>query len=86
MVFFYFQLSLVLHNAPDDFSKSLINYFTDIINWSNKRLQLLNTIITQKLGLFRYRSLNYDQHSDHTRHHTPHTTAIGKVCILYLFE
>ncbi len=70
---------MILHNAPDELSKLLMNYFSNIISWSNKRLNVLNIIVTQKMGLFRYRSFHHDQHSDFNRHHTQHGL-INKVC------
>ncbi|CAF3845624.1 unnamed protein product, partial [Adineta steineri] len=66
------KLTMILHNAPDELSKLLMGYFSNIINWSNKRLNVLNIIVTQKMGLFRYRSFHHDQHSDYNRHHAQH--------------
>ena len=60
---------MVLHNASEDISKSLINYFSNLISWSNKRLNILNIIVTQKMGLFRYRSFHHDQLSEYNRQH-----------------
>jgi len=60
---------MILHNAPEDTSKALINYFTNLINWSNKRLNILNIIVTQKMGLFRHRSFHHDQLSEYNRQH-----------------
>jgi len=74
---------MILHNAPDELSKLLMNYFSNIINWSNKRLNVLNIIVTQKMGLFRYRSFHHDQHSEYNRHHTQHGI-MNKVCCFKL--
>jgi hypothetical protein len=70
---------MILHNAPDELSKLLMSYFSNIISWSNKRLNVLNIIVTQKMGLFRYRSFHHDQHSEYNRHHSQHG-ATNKVC------
>jgi hypothetical protein len=75
---------MILHNAPDELSKLLMNYFSTIINWSNKRLDVLNIIVTQKMGLFRYRSSHHDQHSDYNRHHSQQASA-NKVCLKIFF-
>jgi hypothetical protein len=63
---------MILHNAPDELSKLLMNYFSTIIGWSNKRLNVLNIIVTQKMGLFRYRTFHHEQHSEYNRHHVQH--------------
>jgi hypothetical protein len=73
---------MILHNAPDELSKLLMNHFSTIINWSNKRLNVLNIIVTQKMGLFRYRSFHNDQHPEYNRHHTQHGTTT-KVCYIH---
>ncbi|CAF2646870.1 unnamed protein product [Rotaria sp. Silwood2] len=66
------KLTMVLYNAPDELSKLLTNYFSNLINWSNKRLTFLNSIVAQKMGLFRYRSYNHDQPSEYNRQHAQH--------------
>jgi hypothetical protein len=63
---------MILHNAPDELSSLLMTHFSNIINWSNKRLNVLNIIVTQKMGLFRYRSFHHDQQSDYNRHQPQH--------------
>ncbi|CAF0727294.1 unnamed protein product [Rotaria sordida] len=68
------KLTMILYNAPDELSKLLTNHFSNIINWSNKRLNVLSIIVTQKMGLFRYRSFHSDQHSDYNRPHGQHGT------------
>ena len=45
-----------------------MNYFTTMIAWSNRRLNVLNIIVTQKMGLFRHRLFQQDQHPDFSRH------------------
>lgn len=88
-VFIFIQLTMILHNTPDELSKLLTNYFSNLINWANKRLTVLYIIVTQKMGLFRYRSYPHDQHSDYNRHHTPHgsSSSASKVCFfLYCFK
>lgn len=70
---------MILYNATEELSKILINHFSNLINWSNKRLNLLNIIVTQKMGLFRDRSIHTNQHSEYSRHHTQHG-ATHKVC------
>ena len=63
------QLTMILHNAPDEPERMLTQYFSNLVMWANKRLNVLNIIMTQKMGLFRYRSFHHDQHSDFNRHH-----------------
>ncbi|CAF0736616.1 unnamed protein product [Adineta ricciae] len=63
------KLTITLHNAPDELSKLLIKHFSEIISWANRRLHVLNIIVTQKMGLFRYRSFHSEQHSEYSRHH-----------------
>ncbi|CAF3449227.1 unnamed protein product [Rotaria sp. Silwood1] len=68
------KLTMILYNAPDELTKLLTNYFSNLISWSNKRLGVLNIIVTQKMGLFRYRSFHQDPHSEYNRHHGQHGT------------
>ena len=75
---------MILHNAPEDLSKLLKEYFSNIINWSNKRLNVLNIIVTQKMGLFSYRTFHHDQPSEHNRHHVQHGIT-NKVCQFLFF-
>ncbi|UJR27028.1 hypothetical protein I4U23_008332 [Adineta vaga] len=66
------KLTMILHNAPDELSKLLTTHFSNLISWSNRRLHVLNIIVTQKMGLFRYRSFHHEQHSEYNRHHIQH--------------
>ena len=70
---------MILHNASDQLSSSLLTNFSNTINWSNKRLNVLSAIVTQKMGLFRYRSMPHGQHSEYNRHYSAHGTSI-RVC------
>ncbi|CAM4873794.1 unnamed protein product [Rotaria socialis] len=72
------KLTMILYNAPDELSKLLTNYFSNLINWTNKRLNFLSILVAQKMGLFRYRSFHNDQQSDYNRHHSPHGSVTHK--------
>ncbi|CAF3840940.1 unnamed protein product [Rotaria magnacalcarata] len=72
------KLTMILYNAPDELSKLLTNYFSNLINWTNKRLNFLSILVAQKMGLFRYRSFHNDQQSDYSRHHSPHGSVAHK--------
>lgn len=73
---------MILHNAPDELAKLLMSYFSNMISWANRRLNVLNIIVTQKMGLFRYRSFHHDQHTEYNRHHSQHGS-IAKVCLFF---
>lgn len=79
---FFLKLTMILHNAPDELGKLLLNYFSNMISWSNKRLDILNMIVTQKMGLFNHRMSSLEPHSDFNRHQS----ASGKVRLDLLAE
>ena len=42
------------YNWTNDMFNSMSKYMTRLINWSNARAHLLNSIVTQKMGLYNH--------------------------------
>ncbi|KAK3579120.1 hypothetical protein CHS0354_022140 [Potamilus streckersoni] len=48
------QMVVFTYNWASDFNSSLSKYLTRLVQWHNARAHLLNSIITQKMGLFNH--------------------------------
>ena len=48
------QVDLWLYNVVDRHVKSVQTQLTNLLEWHNKRIGFLQTILTQKMGLFHH--------------------------------